>query len=569
TYSLRSSYYDKHVIKFHPDSRELTNSQLAAITISKDPETSPQWAAQLSWLSAMEFQPMPFRKSFYKNLRALQRKSVHDLLQDVFQSFLASHSPVSEDLEPPPHESSTTPFYHLTALFEALLMGPRGNNETRGKLGHLLDARLHAFRSGNIRELYERAISIKSIPPGDPSRPSSLDKAVATAIALANDDNLGKAFRQISSDTPVAPNTPPVVEALGRLYPPPCPYEPRARSQRQAGSAASTAELFTSADPFITNQLYNKDNIRTYLRSQKRGSAPGLLADSTDLFIDFFLSRTDDTSHEDSANNVTFFASLIEKIMRNQLPNETRDSFCSSRLIALQKDRNNPLKLRPIAIGSALRRLTSGWISRVHRPYIAEKLAPFQFGIGVPGGLDFVALSTSLRVDKYVARSIDEVKTKPPTRTLVLLDLENMFNSVSRKCSRDQLLETFPHLVRYFDLLHEQASKCWYLNPDGLWEWLLQVEGLPQGCPLSGLFACLGLNHILLKLDTELSLRAASRLDAGDIGDDGKGSITDIFAILDDTNATIHYDDLLFFFQRFAELGAPLGCRLSPQNARY
>ncbi|MGH7974035.1 MAG: hypothetical protein ACREBR_00815 [bacterium] len=284
------------------------------------------------------------------------------------------------------------------------------------------------------------------------------------------------------------------------------------------------------------------------------------------MFVDLFLSRADDTSHEDTTNNLTIFASLVEKIMLNQLPKETRESFCSSRLIALQKDRINPLKLRPIAIGSALRRLVSGWISRVHRNYIAEKLAPFQFGIGVPGGLDFVAISTSLLLDKYVTRSIDEARTNPPTRALVLLDLENMFNSVSRKCSRDELLETLPHLVRYFDLLHEQATKCWYLKPDGTWGWLLQVEGFPQGCPLSVIFSCLVLHHILVKLDSELRQSAASRLEAGDTGDDGMGSITDIFAILDDTNATIPYEDLLFFFQRLAELGTPLGCRLAPHK---
>ncbi|MGH7955295.1 MAG: hypothetical protein ACREOZ_04975 [Gloeomargaritales cyanobacterium] len=246
-------------------------------------------------------------------------------------------------------------------------MGPRGKSETRGKFGPLLDARLHAFRSANIRELYDRAITITPTPPGETSRLPSPDRAAASAVALANEDNLGKAFRQIASDMPVAPNTPQVVQALGKLYPPPCSYEPQTRVQRQSVSALSTAELFTSTDPFITNQLYNKDKIRAYLRSLKRGSASGLLADSTDLFIDFFLSRTDDTSHEEATSNkVTIFASLVEKTMLNQLPKESRESFCSSRLIALQKDPDNPLKLRPIAIGSALRRLCIGWISRVH-----------------------------------------------------------------------------------------------------------------------------------------------------------------------------------------------------------
>ncbi|MGH7974702.1 MAG: hypothetical protein ACREBR_04190, partial [bacterium] len=58
-----------------------------------------------------------------------------------------------------------------------------------------------------------------------------------------------------------------------------------------------------------------------------------------------------------------------------------------------------------MAIGSALRCLICGHVSRVHRPYFAEVLAPYQWGIGVPNGLDFIYLTTSKLVEKYVSRS--------------------------------------------------------------------------------------------------------------------------------------------------------------------
>ncbi|MGH7955296.1 MAG: hypothetical protein ACREOZ_04980, partial [Gloeomargaritales cyanobacterium] len=63
----------------------------------------------LSWLSTLQFYPMPFRQSFYKKLRFRQRKIVHDLLEDVFQAYLASHSPPPAS-ELPPHECQQ----HLT-----------------------------------------------------------------------------------------------------------------------------------------------------------------------------------------------------------------------------------------------------------------------------------------------------------------------------------------------------------------------------------------------------------------------------------------------------------------------
>ncbi|MGH7955048.1 MAG: hypothetical protein ACREOZ_03720 [Gloeomargaritales cyanobacterium] len=95
---------------------------------------------------------------------------------------------------------------------------------------------------------------------------------------------------------------------------------------------------------------------------------------------------------------------------------------------------------------------------------------------------------------------------------------------------------------------------------------LLQGEAFPQICQLPVCLSCLVLHPLLVQLDTELRQRAASRVDSVNTGDDGMDSVTDIFAILDDISATVPYDDHLIFFQRFAELGAPVGCRLAPNK---
>ncbi|MGH7974390.1 MAG: reverse transcriptase domain-containing protein [bacterium] len=162
-----------------------------------------------------------------------------------------------------------------------------------------------------------------------------------------------------------------------------------------------------------------------------------------------------------------------------------------------------------------------------------------------------------------MSRSEAELQNNPPTRALVQLDLKNMFNSVSRQKARQLIQRHFRHLLPLFDLMYKIPPKVWYQLPEGTWKYFLQIEGFPQGCPLSPFFSALVLHCILVELDQELRQRASDRKISGDLGDDGLGSVTDIFAFLDDTSSVIHYDDLLFMFRRFVELGAPLGCHLA------
>ncbi|MGH7955178.1 MAG: reverse transcriptase domain-containing protein, partial [Gloeomargaritales cyanobacterium] len=282
------------------------------------------------------------------------------------------------------------------------------------------------------------------------------------------------------------------------------------------------------------------------------------------VYTALFLSRPDDTSNDTSSVNISLFSELLSEMLQNQLPDEAREFFNSSRLIALHKDPTNNLKLRPIAIGSGIRRLLCGHISRVFRPYFSKFLAPYQWGMGIPNGMDFVYLTTSALVDKYISRSETTMQNDSPTRALVQLDLKNMFNSVSRVKARQLIGQHFRHLLPLFDLMYKLPPKVWYQLPEGTWDHFLQIEGFPQGCPLSPFFSALVLHCILEELDRELRQRASERLTSKDLGDDGLGGVTDIFAFLDDTSSVVPYDDLLYMFQRFVELGTSLGCHLAP-----
>ncbi|MGH7955270.1 MAG: hypothetical protein ACREOZ_04845, partial [Gloeomargaritales cyanobacterium] len=334
---------------------------------------------------------------------------------------------------------------------------------SKEKWNELIDERLQCFRLAKIQPLFERAQLTANKPPQDRQRVPDPVHCEQSATFFANLDNPGKAFRIVTATQPIALATPPVVRALQDLYPSECSYCPLDRSIR-----SETSTELSQSDPFITDQLFEAENIRESLRHIKRGSAGGGLADSPDMFIALFLSQADPTANDFSDANISLFSTFLSHMLKNNLPCEANAFFTSSRLIALHKSVGIELKLRPIAIGSALR-LICGHISRVFRPYFAEALAPYQWGIGVPNGLDFVYLATSKLVEKYVSSSEGEMKDNPPSRALVQLDLKNMFNSVSRKKTRQLIRLRFPHFLGLFDLMHKIPAKIWFQLPEGEW----------------------------------------------------------------------------------------------------
>jgi len=68
---------------------------------------------------------------------------------------------------------------------------------------------------------------------------------------------------------------------------------------------------------------------------------------------------------------------------------------------------------------------------------------------------------------------------------------------------------------------------------------------------------------------TEQHERATARKTSNYIFDDGLGTRAVVMSYIDDTTVSIGYQDLKFFFNRFNELGLPLGCVvLKPQKCK-
>ena len=197
---------------------------------------------------------------------------------------------------------------------------------------------------------------------------------------------------------------------------------------------------------------------------------------------------------------------------------------------------------------------------------IAEHLLPYNFAVGVSGGCDVIIKTMQLGVDRYITEP--EMENRLPTRSLVSLDIVNMFNAVSREELREIIADVFPTLEGFADMLYEDEGQTYVRMGDGSWAVIGVKEGFSQGCPLSPVFAALVLNSILTKLQSELEARAKARLAAGDKGDDGRGSIGLVMAYVDDVNALLHHDDVHWFLKKFVELATPRGGVLNTMKTR-
>ncbi|KAL7550151.1 hypothetical protein ACHAWF_013397 [Thalassiosira exigua] len=81
---------------------------------------------------------------------------------------------------------------------------------------------------------------------------------------------------------------------------------------------------------------------------------------------------------------------MFDLIYRGQVPQAVRRFFSDGYLFCLYKDPHDKSKLRPLGVPSALRRLIVSHVCRHGKAKFAMDLLPYNFAIGVPGGMNFL-----------------------------------------------------------------------------------------------------------------------------------------------------------------------------------
>jgi hypothetical protein len=122
-------------------------------------------------------------------------------------------------------------------------------------------------------------------------------------------------------------------------------------------------------------------------------------------------------------------AGLFKKVINSEVPPEFQTFISQIYLVSLENDLEDQTKLRPLGVPSAIRRIAGILVLHEYAPTFADYLLPFNYAIGGGGGVDVVIKSIQLAVDQYIIEP--EQNGDLPSRSLVSLDIKNMFNAVS------------------------------------------------------------------------------------------------------------------------------------------
>ena len=155
-------------------------------------------------------------------------------------------------------------------------------------------------------------------------------------------------------------------------------------------------------------------------------------------------------------------------------------------------------KLQPLGIPAAIRRIAAASINFKYKHDFAVYLLPYNYAIGAGGGLDFITTTLRLGLDKYMLQCGNA--TLLPSRALVSLDIQNMFNAISRQKVWEIVYDLYPELQDLIDCLYEDDGTTCLKLDNWTWTEIPVSKGFSQGCPLSPVLSTIVLNYILAEV---------------------------------------------------------------------
>ncbi|KAL7529534.1 hypothetical protein ACHAWF_006430, partial [Thalassiosira exigua] len=328
------------------------------------------------WEEALRFipttyshDPPDFRSTFRKNANPKNAAAFRRLQMAVIGSVVQASA--GRTAEGPQPEGSESPgalwwlLFHLEMLIFAPTARPQRNNHS---INLTIKRRILEFRGGDIEGLYEEAMAVSSwlAPPNRVARGGN-----RAAQAAADSDNFRTAKMRFCQECPVATINDGNVRKIEALYPPPLPplgHEPRERLHSQEYRLPG-------------------DICKTIL-SAPRTTAAGVHADTIDAFANLL--------EWEGAEVRPLVQTLCDLVYRGIIPDEVKKFFSDTYLFCLYKEPGNHDKLRPIGVPTALRRIVASHIVKHGRERFARDLLPYNFAIGVKGGMNFIIKATQL-----------------------------------------------------------------------------------------------------------------------------------------------------------------------------
>ena len=205
---------------------------------------------------------------------------------------------------------------------------------------------------------------------------------------------------------------------------------------------------------------------------------------------------------------------LTNSILKNELPEDIKPIFFGANLCALSKKDGG---IRPIAVGTTLRRLTTKVGFKPLSRQLGTLLRPNQLGYASKGGREAAA---------HAARHYLNSNLK--NKVFLKLDIKNAFNCINRDIILQKVKENIPSLYNLMWQAYSRPSHLFYRN-----EILSSATGIQQGDPGGPALFSLGLDHIIKKLKCEINIWY---LDDSNMADSPEIVLGDLQVLLNELN---------------------------------
>jgi hypothetical protein len=290
-----------------------------------------------------------------------------------------------------------------------------------------------------------------------------LSKIIEAKVA---EGDVRGAVRVLCSEDAVAPFDSKTLSALQEKHPKGKTFHPPAEvTEIQSLTKITQKEILVSVTSFPCGSAGGLDGLRPQhlkdLLSPSNGEASVKLANS--------------------------LAALCDVMLSGNVPQSVCPYLYGACLTALNKKDGG---IRPIAVGSTLRRMVAKVACRRVNQNMGALLQPHQLGFGTKGGAEAIVHSGR----RYVH------KISNSARVLVKLDFKNAFNSIYRDNMLEQVGLYIPDLYPFIKQCY--AEKTFLSYGDNT---IMSASGCQQGDPLGPLLFCLAIHPLTSSLRSSVN----------------------------------------------------------------